>query len=122
VAVGALGGLDGLQSMRPGGDFARQMNAGARSGDAKYFAVASSVTPSDPGLRHFAVSRGLNKLLQGPNDFVVPTQGVFAANGSGFFPIEERLLLEGAFGVAHTRYFENVAVRDTILKWLAAQN
>ena len=48
VAVGALGGLDGLQSMRPGGDFARQMNAGARSGDAKYFAVASSVTPSDP--------------------------------------------------------------------------
>ena len=122
VAVGALGGLDGLQSMRPGGDFARQMNAGARSGDAKYFAVASDVTPSDPGLRHFAVSRGLNKLLQGPNDFVVPTQGVFAANGSGFFPIEDRLLLEGALGVAHTRYFENVAVRDTILKWLSAEN
>jgi len=47
---------------------------------------------------------------------------VFAANGSGFFPIEERLLLEGALGVAHTRYFENVAVRDTILKWLAAMD
>ena len=122
VAVGALGGLDGLRAMRPGGGFARQMNAGARSGDVKYFAVASSVTPSDPGLRHFAVTRGLNQLLQGPNDFVVPTQGVFAANGSGFFPIEERLLLEGALGVAHTRYFESPAVRGAILKWLAAEN
>ncbi len=120
LAVGALGGLDGLQSMRPGGDFAKWLNAGARAGDTKYFAVASNVTSSDPGLRHFALSLGLNRVLQGANDFVVPTDGVFAANGSGFFPIEDRLVLEGADAAAHTKYFEDARVRGRILEWLKA--
>jgi hypothetical protein len=120
LAVGALAGLDGLQSMRPHGEFATWLNTGARSGDTKYFAVASSVTPSDPGLRHFALSQGLNRVLQGDNDFVVPTEGVFAANGSGFFPIDDRLVLEGAGAVAHTKYFEDPLVRGRILEWLTA--
>ncbi|MDA1093011.1 MAG: hypothetical protein O3A25_07055 [Acidobacteria bacterium] len=120
LAVGALGGLDGLQSMRPGGDFAKWLNAGARVGDTKYFAVASNVTPSDPGLRHFALSQGLKRVLQGDNDFVVPTDGVFAANGSGFFPIEDRLVLEGADAATHTKYFEDARVRGRILEWLKA--
>jgi hypothetical protein len=89
LAVGAMGGLDGLRSMRPDGDFENWLNAGARSGDTKYFAVASNVTPTEPGLRHLAVSRGLNALLKGANDFIVPAAGVFAENGSGFFPVED---------------------------------
>jgi hypothetical protein len=119
IAVGAFGGLDGLQSMRPGGAFTTWLNAGARTGDTRYFAVASDVTPADPGLRHFAVSRGLNRLLRGANDFVVPTEGVFAANGSGFFPIDDRLVLAGEDAAPHTAYFADARVRDRILEWLA---
>src|SRR5262249_55439551 len=50
LAVGAAKGLPGLQSMRPGGDFAKWLNAGPR-GDTRYFALASNFTPSEPGLR-----------------------------------------------------------------------
>jgi hypothetical protein len=121
LAVGAMGGLDGLRSMRPDGDFENWLNAGARSGDTKYFAVASNVTPTEPGLRHLAVSRGLNALLKGANDFIVPAEGVFAENGSGFFPVEDRLVLEGPDAAAHTRYFSDPRVRDSILGWLTRQ-
>jgi hypothetical protein len=117
-AVGAMGGLDGLQSMRPDGEFETWMNAGARTGDTRYYALAANVTPADPGLRHFVVARGLNKLLKGPNDFVVPTEGVFAENGSGFFPIVDKLVLEGDEAVSHTKYFEHKAVQEKILEWL----
>jgi hypothetical protein len=119
VAIGALGGLAGLQSMRPNGEFTTWMNAGTRSGETQYFAVASNVTPAEPGLRHLALSRGLNRILQGAHDFVVPTEGVFAANGSGFFPIDDRLVLEGTGAAAHTAYFADARVRERILAWLS---
>lgn len=120
VATGAMAGLEGLQSMRPDGEFAKWMNAGARVGDTKYFALAANVTPKDPGLKHFVLSRGLNLLIKGDNDLVVPTRGVFAENGSGFFPIEEKLVLEGDEAVSHTKYFENAAVQGKILEWLGS--
>ncbi|MEO8637074.1 MAG: caspase family protein [Gemmatimonadales bacterium] len=118
VATGAMGGLEGLQSMRPDGEFAKWMNTGTRAGDTRYYALAANVTPKDPGLRHFVLSRGLNKLMKGENDLVVPTRGVFAENGSGFFPIEEKLVLEGDEAVSHTKYFESAAVQHQILEWL----
>lgn len=120
AAVGAVGGLDGLASMRPDGEFAKWINAGARSGDTRYYALASNVTPADPGLQHFVMSRGLNKLLKGTNDFVVPTQGVFAENGSGFFPIADKLVLEGDEAVSHTKYFADATARAKILEWLGS--
>jgi hypothetical protein len=82
--------------------------------------VASNVSPTESGLRHFAVSRGLHALLKGANDLVVPADGVFAANGSSCFPIEDRLVLEGDSGLAHTRYFADARVRERILSWLSA--
>ena len=110
LAVGAMGGLDGLRAMRPGGEFATWLNAPAPSGATRYFAVASNSTPTEPGLRHLAISRGLNALLRGTNDFVVPSDGVFAANGSAGFPVEAPLVLSGADAATHTRY-RSCAVR-----------
>ncbi|MFN8574693.1 MAG: caspase family protein [Gemmatimonadaceae bacterium] len=124
LAVGSLSGLDGLQSMYPGGDFLRQLNASGTRGDTKYFAITSDAKPSDPGLRRLLVTKGLNKLMSGPgdpagpNDLVVPTMGVFRENGSAYFPIEERLLLEGSEGVSHTHYFQSDRARRKMLEWL----
>lgn len=120
LAVGAMTGLDGLASMNPGGDFAKWINAGARAGETRYYALASNVTPVDPGLRHFVMSRGLNTLLNGNNDFVVPTAGVWSENGSGFFPITDKLILEGDEAVSHTKFFSDPTAQKQILKWLGA--
>jgi hypothetical protein len=106
--------------MRPGGDYASWLNAGARTGDTRYFAVASDVSPSEPGLRHLVLTHGLDRLLRGANDYVVPADSVFAANGSGYFPIADRLVLEGAGAVAHTKYFAEPQVRRRIFEWLTA--
>ncbi|MEO8480017.1 MAG: caspase family protein [Gemmatimonadota bacterium] len=120
LAVGAMKGLDGLESMNPGGDFAKWINAGARSGDTRYYALASNVTPVDPGLRHFVMSRGLNTLINGNNDFVVPTAGVWSENGSGYFPIADKLILEGDEAVSHTKFFSDPTAQKQILEWLGA--
>jgi hypothetical protein len=120
AAVGAMGGLVGLKSMRPTGDFIRDLNAMDRSGVTQYFAVASNVTPTDPGLRQLAVTRGLNAILQGANDFIVPAAGVFAAKGPTGVPTGHRLLLEGTGAVTHTTYFSDARVREQVIGWLAA--
>ncbi len=120
LATGALAGLDGLEAMRPDGEFTKWINAAATRGDTRYYALASNVTPVDPGLRHFVMSRGLNKLINGSNDFVVPTQGVWGENGSGFFPIKDKLVLEGSEAVSHTKFFSDATARGQILEWLAS--
>jgi hypothetical protein len=51
LAVGALGGLKGLQSMRPGGELPTWLNTGPRAGDTRDFALTSDCTPGEPGLR-----------------------------------------------------------------------
>lgn len=119
LAVGAVGGLPGLQSMVPGGKFAAELNAGERVGDTRYFALSSNFTATDPGLAAFAKDRLMDLIFRGgKNDLVVPTEGVFADNGSPFFPIEDHLVLEDAQSVAHTAYFGSSGVREKILEWL----
>ncbi len=120
IAVGAVGGLKGLQSMRPEGDFGQWLNAGDRAGDTRYFALTSDYTPAEPGLANFAKNRLMDLIFKGPNDLVVPTNGVFEDNGSGFFPIEDRHVFTGTDGIAHTAFFGNRAARDKMMSWLQA--
>jgi Caspase domain len=119
AAIGALEGLTGLKSMNPSGEFARWMNAPSPTGDTQYFAVASNVTPKEPGLRHFLRSRALTALLKGGNDLVVPSDGAFAANGASLFPVPQPLVLEGDAAVSHTKYFADAGVRRQVLTWLS---
>jgi hypothetical protein len=118
LAVGAVKGLPGLQSMRPGGAFARSLNAGTRCGDTRYFALASDFTPDDPAFPQFALNGLMDRIFGVPNDLVVPTDGVFRPNGSGFFPIEKPLVFHGHDAVAHTGYFANGRAREQIMEWL----
>jgi hypothetical protein len=117
LAVGAAKGLPGLQSMRPGGDFATWLNAGPRS-ETRYFALSSDFTPGEPGLRQLAADRLMDRIFKAANDLVVPTEGVFSANGSECFPIEERLVFKGPGAVAHTGYFASRVTRDQMMEWL----
>jgi hypothetical protein len=119
LAVGAVGGLKGLQSMRPEGDFNKWMNGGDRASDTRYFALTSDYTPSAAGLVSVK-NRLMDLIFKGPNDLVVPTDGVFADNGSGFFPIEDKFVFRGTDSLAHTEFFGSRAARDRILGWLTA--
>jgi Caspase domain len=121
LAVGAVDGLPGLQSMVPDGKFFKKLNTGDRIGDTRYFALSSDYTPSEPGLIDFAKNRLMDAIFKGDgNDLVVPTDSVFDANGSGFFPIEDRFVLTDSHSVGHTQYFTTPAVLDRIEEWLSA--
>ena len=118
LAVGAVKGLRGLQSMRPGGEFGKWLNTGPRAGETRYFALASDYMPGTPGLKELATDRLMDRIFRVRNDLVVPTDGVFGANGSGFFPIEEKIVFQGGDAVGHTGYFANPGVREKIAEWL----
>jgi pimeloyl-ACP methyl ester carboxylesterase len=117
LAVGALKGLDGLQSMNPGGPFLKTLNAGEK--DAKrYYALTSRYEPVVPGWKAWAADRLLDKIFKADNDLVVPTLGVYDKNGSGFFPIEERVIFETGDGISHSRFFGEPRVQEKIVEWL----
>ena len=80
--------------------------------------LTSDLSPGEPGLKEFAKNRLVDRIFKGPNDLVVPTDGVFAENGSGFFPIEDKMVFTGEDAVAHTAFFGNAAVRERIMEWL----
>jgi len=91
--VRALGGLDGLESMDPDGVFLRSLNSGGETA-AAYAAVASDFEPL-PGANGLAVAKDMlfDAIFRAENDLVVPTDGIFAANGSPNFPMEQVLHL-----------------------------
>ncbi len=122
VAVGAVKGLSGLQSMRPGGDFATWLNrAGQALGDSRYFALASDFTPGEPGLRELAMDRLMDRVFQRrANDLVVPTESVSCDNGSSCFPIEQRFVFQGSDAVGHTGYFAARGTQERLMDWLGA--
>lgn len=118
LAVGAVGGLEGLAAMRPGSPFLRdRLNRGAR-GEVRYRAIASDYEPSDPGLLAWAKDGLMDRIFgRAQNDLVVPTLGVYDDNGSGCFPIQEPLVLVDA-GIPHNGFFASGAARDQLLEWL----
>jgi hypothetical protein len=61
----------------------------------------------------------MDRIFLKPNDLVVPTTGVFDANGSGFFPIEQKHVFQGSDAVVHTGYFRSLGARNKIAEWLA---
>lgn len=120
---GLLTGLDGLVAMQPGGDFLRSLNAGGRS-DATYCAIAANYRATDRGLRGLLSGAADNVLDlvfgDAANDLVVPTEGVYGANGSAGFPIprDRVLLLEPPSTAMHTSMFGEPAVGQRLLEWL----
>lgn len=118
VSVAVLAGLDGLQSMRPGGGFLQGLNRQIQ-GETRYRALAADWEPSDPGIKDFLKDRILDAVFQkAENDLVVPTLGVWDANGSGFFPISERHVFTSDEGVTHVNFFAHEVTQAKLLEWL----
>ncbi|HJZ35295.1 MAG TPA: hypothetical protein VJ204_03390 [Solirubrobacterales bacterium] len=120
IAVGALGGLDGLVSMAPGGDFLKALNT-ATPAKADYFALASDYEPVSAGLRDFVADRLADLVFKAENDLIVPTAGVYEENGSSQFPIQRLHSFPAADGVEHTRYFCNETTQTKLSEWLATE-
>ncbi|MDA0181904.1 caspase family protein [Solirubrobacter phytolaccae] len=121
VAVGAMKGLDGLRSMVPDGEFQRWLNAGPKPQGTTYCALAADYEPTSPALRGFIADAVMDTIFkQLGNDLVVPTDGVYAANGAASFPIADRHVFAKDAGVVHTNFFANRTAQDKLLTWLGA--
>lgn len=122
VGRGALEALDGLVSMRPGGDFLAGLNTACEH--AVYYAVAAEYEPTDTGMARLVKGAGdavVDRVFQNvPNDLVVPEPGVYAANGASGFPIQGSRLfrLDPKRGAMHTSLFAQPDVIDHLLAWL----
>ncbi len=121
IAAGTLDHLCGLQSMLPNGEFQRWLNDGPKAA-SRYYGIGSAFSPSEPGLADWAKQRLMNAIFKEANDLVVPTAGVYAENGSGYFPIADadRLLFGAGDGVWHCNYFTQPKANAKIVEWLCA--
>jgi hypothetical protein len=119
LAVGAMKGLVGLESMVPHGGYLTKVNAGSPA-SAHYFALASNYEPTDQNLRSFAHNLLMDQIFGTENDLVVPTAGVYDANGAGSFPIaaDDRHVFAAADGIDHGGFFANPAAQTKLLEWL----
>jgi pimeloyl-ACP methyl ester carboxylesterase len=120
LAVGAMKGLDGLQSMVPDGDFQKWLNDGPAPRDTTYCALAANYEPSSPALKAFISDGVMDTVFRAlGNDLVVPTDGVYEKNGAGLFPISSRHVFAKSDDVTHTKFFANRTTQEKLLTWLA---
>ncbi len=124
IGHGALGGLDGLAAMRPGGEFLNSLNAGREDGH-NYYAVAADYEPADEGLKALLTGSVTDAVMdrvfeQVPNDLVVPEPGVYGSNGSPAFPVVNTRCLQIPVdaGVTHTTLFTYPPAMDKLRDWL----
>jgi hypothetical protein len=123
IAAGVEVGLSGLESMRPpdqGGQFLKWLNVPIeRLPTSKYFALCAEFEPppdKNSGWTGWSSDR-IDGIFGKPNDSIVPTDGVWAENGSSYFPIADHVTLTEAEGVDHGGFFQNRDSRDQIATW-----
>lgn len=128
IGHGALSGLSGLASMRPGGTFLSQLNTGSDPSRAMYYAIGADYEPVEPGLKALVAGTVANAVVDRvfedmANDLVVPEAGVFEVEGSRSFPIalERRLRVPPEAGVIHTTLFGHDEAAKRLLDWLRAR-
>ena len=123
LAVGALGGLEGLASMNPSGPYVKSfLNTGSPV-PTKYRAIAANFEPTDKKFKPWAKDKLMDRIFKQKNDLVVPTEGVYDHNGDPMFPISgpHLLELEAADGVHHGSFFSNAKVVSQLDQWLTGQ-
>ncbi|CRK59481.1 Glutamate synthase [NADPH] large chain [Alloactinosynnema sp. L-07] len=119
VAVGAFRGLSGLMSMDPKGSFLERLNQPSAHSVA-YRALASNYDPpKGSSLLRSARNVATDSVFgSAHNDLVVPTDGVFAANGAFGFPVGEVELFDAEVGVDHSGYWTQPRFAAAVDRWL----
>ena len=118
LAVGAVGGLDGIMAMNPSEGYLGELN-GRPAPAARLRAVAADYEPPNGAPVARVARDGATDLVfeAADNDLVVPTLGCWDVDGAGF-PVEERLVLESSASVDHNSYFRQAEVAQQLLDWL----
>lgn len=126
IGHGGLKSLDGLASMNPEGPYLKEL-AGAPKSGATYYAITADfdagAQDATAPLKSLVKDALMDKIFEkAANDLVVPTEGVFAPNGSASFPIDVvyRLEMPKTTGVVHTTYFTSPDARKKMKEWLTA--
>jgi pimeloyl-ACP methyl ester carboxylesterase len=119
LAVGAVGGLDGIMAMNPAEDYLRELN-GRPATDAVVRAVAADYEPPRGAPLARVARDGATDLVfkAADNDLVVPTLGCWDVDGAAGFPIDERLVLDASTSVDHNSFFRQADVSERLLAWL----
>jgi len=119
VAVGAMGGLDGLMSMDPGGVFLRGLNRPSTVAASYHALAANFEPPQGSSLGRYARDHLTDLVFcLEPNDLVVPTEGVYRPNGATAFPIQDRHVFKSDAGVDHSSFWTQQPTLDAFDRWL----
>ncbi len=119
LAVGAMGGLDGLTSMDPTGEYLAALNARPASATEVWAMAADYEPPSGAPLARVARNGATDLVFSQANDLVVPTGGCWDVPDAGGFPIANRLVLAADRGIDHCSFFRDDEVNTTLLEWLS---
>ena len=119
LAVGAVGGLDGIMAMNPSEDYLETLNA-RPAPDAVLRAVAADYEPPRGAPLARVARDGATDLVfkAVDNDLVVPTGGCWDVEDAAGFPIDERLVLDQSRSVDHNSFFRQPEVSERLLEWL----
>jgi hypothetical protein len=119
LAVGAVGGLDGIMAMNPSEDYLEKLNA-RPAPDAVLRAVAADYEPPRGAPLARVARDGATDLVfkAVDNDLVVPTGGCWDVEDASGFPIDERLVLDQSRSVDHNSFFRQPEVSERLLEWL----
>jgi hypothetical protein len=119
LAVGAVGGLDGLMSMNPAGEYLEELNSRPAPAATVRAVAADYEPPRGAPLARVARDGATDLVFESAdNDLVVPTLGCWDVDGAAGFPIDERLILESSRSVDHNSYFRQPEVSERLLSWL----
>ncbi|MEO9153135.1 MAG: alpha/beta hydrolase, partial [Lapillicoccus sp.] len=119
LTIGAFGGLEGIMSMNPKGDYLTAFNETPGSG-ATYRAMTSNYEPpTGSSLARVARDAGMDVVFAAAkNDLVVPTEGAFEVEGATGFPIADPYVFPDSAGVDHCGYFGRPEFGPQLLEWL----
>ena len=122
LAAATLRGLDGLQSMLPGGPYLSALDVAIPAG-AKYYALTSNFEPDAGSVGIRVVDGVVDRIFDGKqNDLVVPTEGVYRfgaeLGGFGADPTPRLHVFTGDGAPVHTRFFAEPKTAEAILSWL----
>lgn len=122
LAVGALGGLEGIMAQAPDSKFLRQLNQAGGAGDTRYAAISSDFEPAaGSSLARFARDVVTDRVFgDAGNDLVVPTDGVHVGGGGGRFPITDPLLFASADAIDHSGFWPEERTGEALAQWLTA--